>query len=170
MVSITNNEFLQSVLENEAWQKLSENETLSMDMLEKHQDKLDWSKISENRNVFWTVDGLKKFAKRLDWAEFSQHCPDSIICEAILREFKNKWDWKKLSDRDVLYNNWELLDIFADDIDWATIISNWRIERPAEFFKKYQDRIPMAKLQESHLWSDLVESRSKELMSEILLK
>ena len=91
MVNITNNEFLQSVLENEAWQKLSEEETLSMEMLEKYQNQLDWSKVSENRNIQWSVEGLRKFGKKLNWNDFSQNCNESIICMATLQEFKNKY-------------------------------------------------------------------------------
>lgn len=168
MVNITNNEFLQSVLENEAWQKLSEEEALSMEMLEKYQEQLDWSKVSENRNILWSVDGLRKFGRKLRWSEFSQYCNDSIICMTTLQEFKSKWDWKALSDREAVYNNWSMLETFADIIDWATVISNWNIDKPAEFFQKFQEHIPMAKLQDSRIWIELVEKRSKELMNEML--
>lgn len=54
MEPITNNEFLNSVLEAEAWKEISDNESLSMDILDKYADKLDWDEISENRNVIWT--------------------------------------------------------------------------------------------------------------------
>ena len=46
MEPITNNEFLNSVLETEAWKEISENESLSMDILDKYADKLDWDEIS----------------------------------------------------------------------------------------------------------------------------
>ena len=165
---ITNNEFLQSVLENAAWKKVSEDEALSMDMLEKYQDKLDWEAISDNNEIVWTIDGVKKFARRLDWSEFSCRCPDSFISETTLREFRDKWDWKKISDRDCVYNDWALLEAFADDIDWATVITNWNIEKPEEFLKKFHERIPMGKLQDSRLWDALVEIRAKQLKVEII--
>ena len=66
MNMISNNEFLQSVLESAAWKKISESETLSMEILEKYQDKLDWDEISENGNILWTVDGVKKFSRRIN--------------------------------------------------------------------------------------------------------
>ena len=91
MNMISNNEFLQSVLESAAWKKISESETLSMEILEKYQDKLDWDEISENGNILWTVDGVKKFSRRINWADFSYRCPDTFICEATLREFRDKW-------------------------------------------------------------------------------
>ena len=165
---ITNNEFLLSVLERAAWKKISEGETLSMEMLEKYQDKLDWEEISGNGCIMWTVDGVKKFIRRIDWSEFSYRCLDTFICEATLREFRDKWDWKKISDRDIVYNNWDLLEKFADDIDWSTVINNWNIEKPDEFLNKFQNHIPMAKLQDSRLWEALVEKRAKQLMCEAI--
>lgn len=44
MEPITNNEFLNSVLEAEAWKEISDDESLSMDMLEQYADKLDCGK------------------------------------------------------------------------------------------------------------------------------
>ena len=64
MESITNNEFLNSVLESDAWKEISDNESLSMDILDKYADKLDWDEISENQNIIWTLEGINKFAYR----------------------------------------------------------------------------------------------------------
>ena len=165
---ISNNEFLQSVLESEAWKMVSEHEVLSMEVLEKYQDKLDWEELSENTNILWTIEGVKKFSHRINWSEFSSRCPDSFICEATLREFHNKWDWKKLSHREEIYNNWELLDKFADDMVWTEVIDNWDIKNPIEFLSKYQSRIPLGKLQESRLWTELVDKRANELYQEAI--
>lgn len=106
MEPITNNEFLNSVLEAEAWKEISDNESIRMDMLDKYSDKLDWDEISENRNVIWTLDGINKFASCLNWGNFSQSCPDHIINEVTLQKFANRWDWKAISNRDCFYNDW----------------------------------------------------------------
>ena len=63
METISSNEFLNSVLETEAWKELSERESLSMDILEKFADKLDWEEISGNQNILWTIEGIEKFAR-----------------------------------------------------------------------------------------------------------
>ena len=42
MEQITKNEFLNSVLEAEAWKEISRNESLSIDILDRYADKLDW--------------------------------------------------------------------------------------------------------------------------------
>ena len=116
MEPITNNEFLNSVLEAEVWKEISDNESLSMDILDKYADKLDWDEISENRNVIWTLDGINKFTNRLNWSNFSENCPDHIINEVTLQKFATRWDWKAISNRDCFYNDWALLEKFADKL------------------------------------------------------
>ena len=168
MEPITNNEFLNSVLEAEAWKEISDNESLSMDILEKYADKLDWDEISENRNIIWTLDGINKFANRLNWSDFSQYCADHIINEVSLQKFASRWDWRVISNRDCFYNDWSLLEKFADKADWSEVITNWGIEKPLEFFARFQQYIPMAKLQDSRLWNSMVEARAKRIMQEAI--
>lgn len=166
MEPITNNEFLNSVLETEAWKEISDSESLSMDILDKYADKLDWDEISENGNVIWTLDGINKFANRLNWSNFSKYCPDHIINEVTLQKFANRWDWKEISNRNCFYNDWKLLEKFADKADWSEVITNWDIEKPLEFFARFQQYIPMVKLQDSRLWNSMVEARAKRIMQE----
>lgn len=167
MEPITSNEFLNSVLETEAWKKVSEEEILSMEMLEKYEEKLDWAALSCNRDILWTIDGVSKFAYRIDWDVFSDRCPDTFICETTLRKFDNRWNWKKLSSRDVLFNNHLLLEKFADKIDWAELITNWDIENAIDLFTRFQQYIPMSKLQESRLWNELASERAKAIFKEM---
>lgn len=168
METITNNEFLNSVLEAEAWKEVSQRESLSMEMLEKYADRLDWEEISGNQNINWTINGIGKFANRLDWEEFSRSCPENLISETTLQKYAGKWDWKQLSNRDVVYNNWSLLEKFADKVNWSEVITNWNIEKPIDFFARFQQYIPMAKFQDSRLWDAIVENRAKSIMQEII--
>ena len=101
MEPITSNDFLNSVLEAEAWKEVSQSGSLSMTMIEKFADKLDWEEVSGNRNIIWTVDGINKFANRIHWDEFSRSCPENILSESTLQKFASKWDWKALSNRDI---------------------------------------------------------------------
>lgn len=63
---ITSNDFLNSVLEPEAWEEVSQSEILSMSMLERFADKLDWEEVSGNYNVIWTVEGISKYAGKIN--------------------------------------------------------------------------------------------------------
>ena len=168
MEPITSNDFLNSVLETEAWKEVSQSGSLSMTMIEKFADKLDWEEVSGNSNVIWTVEGINKFANRIHWDEFSRSCPENLLSESTLQKFASKWDWKTLSNRDDIYNNWRLLEKFADKVNWGEVITNWRIEKPLEFFARFQQYIPMSKLQDSRLWNAMVEARAKRLMQEAM--
>ena len=168
MEPITSNDFLNSVLETEAWKEVSQSGSLSMTMIEKFADKLDWEEVSGNSNVIWTVEGINKFANRIHWDEFSRSCPENLLSETTLQKFASKWDWKALSNRDDIYNNWHLLEKFADKVNWGEVITNWRIEKPLEFFARFQQYIPMSKLQDSRLWNAMVEARAKRLMQEAM--
>lgn len=166
MEPITSNDFLNSVLEAEAWKEVSQSGSLSMTMIEKFADKLDWEEVSGNSNVIWTVEGINKFANRIHWDEFSRSCSENLLSESTLQKFASKWDWKAISNRDCFYNDWTLLEKFADKADWSEVISNWNIEKPLEFFARFQQYIPMAKLQDSRLWNSMVEARAKRIMQE----
>ena len=98
--------------------------------------------------------------------EFSHSYPYNLISETTLLKFSGRWDWKNLSKRDVLYNNWDLLDKFADKVNWGEVITNWNLERLVEFFSHFQQHIPMGKLQNSRLWDSMVEALAKKLIQE----
>lgn len=168
MEPITSNDFLNSVLETEAWKEVSQSGSLSMTMIEKFADRLDWEEVSGNSNVIWTVEGINKFANKIHWDEFSRSCPENFLSESTLQKFAPKWDWKTLSNRDDIYNNWRLLEKFADKVNWGEIITNWNIEKPLEFFSCFQQYIPMSKLQDSRLWNAMVEVRAKHLIQEAI--
>lgn len=139
-----------------------------MTMIEKFADKLDWEEVSGNSNVIWTVEGINKFANKIHWDEFSRSCPENLLSESTLQKFASKWDWKTLSNRDDIYNNWRLLEKFADKVNWGEIITSWNIEKPLEFFSHFQQYIPMSKFQDSRLWNAMVEARAKHLIQEAI--
>ena len=167
MNPITNNQFLAAILEEAAWKEVSSKEGWTMDTLEKYQDKVDWKEISSNSDVMWTVDGINKFMSKIDWEEFSRNCPDYLLTEENLLRFKTNWNWNQLSNREEIYNNWYLLDKVTDMVDWKEIITSWNIKNPVQFFKRYENYIPMSQLQDSRLWSEIVEAMGASLKDKI---
>lgn len=168
MNPITNNEFLAAVMEEAAWKEASESGPWSMEMLSKYQDKVDWKKISSNSEVVWTVDGVNKFKHKINWEEFSANCPAYFLTVENLQQFKNFWDWSEISERSEVLNNWELLDTLVDSVDWEKIIEQWSIERPIEFFKRYESHVPMKHFQDSRLWNMIADELGKQLKLRIM--
>lgn len=167
MNPITNNQFLAAIIEEAAWKAISRKEEWTMDALEKYQDKVDWEEISSNSDVMWTVDGINKFINKIDWEAFSRYCPAYLLTEYNLLRFKSNWDWSRLSIREEIYNNWELLDAVAELVNWRDLITGWNIKHPIRFFKRYESHIPMSQLQESRFWGDLIDAVGDSLKSSI---
>lgn len=96
---ISNNEFLNSILETEAWKGISGKQSLRMGILDGYAYKLDLNEISRNPIITWTLDGMTKFADKLNWNDFSENRSDYIINEVTLRKFADRRNWKAISSR-----------------------------------------------------------------------
>ena len=95
---VLSNEFMQNIATEEAWKELSSNFNWSETTLEKYQDKVDWDEISENRNIRWTIPMIQKFQKKINWDKFSDYADENILSESYLDAFKEKWNWRNLSN------------------------------------------------------------------------
>ena len=165
------NEFMQKIATEKAWEKLSEDFNWSESLLEKYQDKVDWHKVSENTNIQWTVPMIQKFKNRIDWDKFSEYADEETLTEAVIETFKDKWNWTELSRNTNLELTYELLEKFSDSWNWEEIIDRYNKNlfdnKGIDFYERYKDHIPAAKLQDSMLWREIVEQRVKQLYVEI---
>ena len=66
--------------------------------------------------------------------------------------------------------NYQLIDRFIDQWDWPELINRWHEDNlyNIDFLERYADKIPSSKLQDSCLWTALVEQREKELKLEVI--
>ena len=175
MTATIKDDFMQRIATEEAWKSLSENFAWTEALLEKNCEKVDWKEISGNRNITWTIPMLQKFSKKLDWKILSEYIDEDWFTEAHLEEFKEKWDWSKIPEARLDFCE-ELIDKYLDYWDWNALIGErnysylFRENKldAIEFYEKYKDRIPMAKLQDSDLWTKIIEERAGQLKSEIL--
>ncbi len=167
MVKTLSNDFMQKIATEEAWKELSGDFQWNESLLEKYQDKVDWHEVSENTNILWTIPMVQKFKNRIDWDKFSRHAEQEALTEA----FKDKWNWSELSENSSLELTHELLDKFADYWVWEEIIdrysNNLFDEMGIDFYERYKDHIPAAKLQNSRLWHGIVMQQVKQLTAEI---
>ncbi len=94
---VLSNEFMQKIMNEEAWKELSNDFNWSEALLEKYQDKVNWDEISKNRSIRWTIPMIQKFKNRINWELFSEYIGEESPLENILETFKGKWNWHKLS-------------------------------------------------------------------------
>ena len=168
---VLSNEFMQNIATEEAWKELSGNFNWSETTLEKYQDKVDWDEVSRNSRIRWTIPMIQKFQKKINWEVFSDNAEEDLLTENYLEAFKEKWNWRNLSNNGSVELTEELLERFADRWDWTEIINRWSnslYEKKAiEFYEKYKEYIPASKLQDTQLWRYIVEQRAKQLADEI---
>lgn len=165
------NEFMEKILNDSAWKELSGDFQWSEQMLEKHKTKVDWKEISKNSNIVWTPAMLEKFKKLIDWKELSNTGCETILTEETLEQFKGYWNWTVLSGNGDLKLNYQMIDRFIDLWDWSELIDRrWSVEEfyTIDFMERYADKIPSSKLQDSYLWTALVEQREKDLKLEVI--
>lgn len=166
------NEFMEKILNDSVWKKLSSSFAWTEQMLEKHKDKVDWKEISHNGQVLWTPAMLDKFRKLIDWKELSSTDCETVLTEDCLERFKDYWDWSELSDNASVKLNYHIIDRFIERWDWSKLINRCRWQDGwlynTDFLERYADKIPSSQLQDSCLWSELVEERMQELKLEII--
>lgn len=166
--AIDRNASILNRIEDEAWETVSRDARLNMMTLEKHADKINWLKLSQNRRVRWTINALRKFADRIDWNEFSESCPDELVCESVLRQFLNRWNWNQPSQHHAFYNNWDLLAKYADKADRSCTIHNYHINSQLYQPERLQSYIHLDKLPGSPLWSSMVTAQARQIIQEII--
>ena len=168
---VLSNEFMQKIMNEEAWKELSGDFNWSDTLLEKYQDKVNWDEISRNRIIRWTIPMIQKFKNRINWETFSEYIGDESLTESILETFKDKWNWHKLSSNGEVSLSYDLLDKYADLWDWEEVIdryyNNFFEGRAIEFYERYKEHIPVVKVQNSRLWQEIVCQQKRQLIAEI---
>ena len=165
------NDFMQRIADEGAWKELSGELSWTETLLEKYQDKIDWQELPGNSNILWTIPMLQKFKHRINWDKFSRCADEKTLTENCIETFKEKWNWSELSNNYSITN--QLLEKFADKWDWDSVIDGYNnnlfsSDSAIEFYERYKEYIPAAKLQNSRLWNEIVEQRKKQILSEII--
>ncbi|MCL2727517.1 MAG: hypothetical protein FWD56_03950 [Bacteroidales bacterium] len=166
-----NEEFFANVREMEIWKRLSNDSAIvwTETLIDRYQDKLDWKNLSENSSVHWTASMLEKYKNRLDWRELSGNGCFGLFSSENLRRFSSKWDWSALSSNLTVGWTMEKVEEFKDLIDWGKLIDCWQNNLfTLEFFEKYKEYFPASSLQQSHLWSEILDIHKNKLIEQIL--
>lgn len=165
-----NDDFMTKVIEDTAWRELSVDFNWNEQLLERYKEKIVWKMVCSNQYMLWTSSMLEKFNHLIDWEELSNYAEEKTFCPENLEKFKDNWEWSALSNSSKLRFSIELIDKYIEKWNWENLINNWELDAlyTESFLNKYNQYIPASKLQDSRLWSRLVEIRKTKLMNEIL--
>ena len=153
-----NDDFMQRIVDEDAWKELSSELNWSETLLEKYKDKVDWMKISENNQILWTIPMLKKFQNRINWEILSRYADKSVFTEICIETFKDRWNWSTLTRKIIVTP--ELLEKYADRWDWESVIDFYQSDlfssgTAIAFYERYKEYIPADKLlRGSSLWDN----------------
>ena len=167
-----NDDFMQRIVDEDAWKELSSELNWSETLLEKYKDKVDWMKISENNQILWTIPMLKKFQNRINWEILSRYADKSVFTEICIETFKDRWNWSTLTRKIIVTP--ELLEKYADRWDWESVIDFYQSDlfssgTAIAFYERYKEYIPADKLlRGSSLWDKIVEQRRLLIYAEIM--
>ena len=89
------NDLLKKQLDDAAWKELSGEFPWTLETLKKYRDKLDWESVSENYKILWTPAMLVQFKNWIDWKRLSWTDCDVILTPDCLEQFADLWDWSK---------------------------------------------------------------------------
>ncbi len=164
---------MSQIIDEAAWKKLSGEFPWSEQLLEKYQDKVDWNEVSNNNTMLWTVSMLERFRNKLNWTALSSSGRGhrNILTAELFERFKDRWNWSLLSSNTDVGMTYELIDRFIDRWDWRELINRmWNHDDylyDRAFLERYKEYIPASELQNSRLWSNIVEQRKEQIAREI---
>lgn len=133
--------------------QISNHYPLTMGLLSKYGDRLDWSLISLNESIQWSKDFIEEFQDKLDWYYLSQN-PTAFKDESFLSVFTDKINWKGTEGQlmDSIATNigifWdeELIERYESMINFEKISSNSNVPWSENLIDKYLDRWNMEEL------------------------
>ena len=124
------------------WEKLSQNQFLpwSINLIEKFSTNWDWLYLSYNIALPWTIELVEKFAANLNWWNLSRNggLPWSI---ALIEKFCTNWDWETLSKNIFLPWSIELIEKFREKWDWETLSNNKSVKWSPKLIEKFRNSL-----------------------------
>lgn len=113
------------------WNSVSENKELTSDVIDTFKDKINWNVFvnccSALRSIA-TVDFLKKYKDAISWEDFNERLGVDVETE-MLQEFANRLNWRFVSQSQKIKFTEELVRKYEDKWFWPRIDAEYKISR-----------------------------------------
>ena len=96
---------------------MCKNSKVSWEMLCAQKRLFDWSALSENQGLPWTLDFIDQHSEFWDWSVLSQN-PSLPWTDELIEYYKDMLDWEALSANTGLPWSYELLEKYEDRWQW----------------------------------------------------
>ena len=140
-------------------------------------EKLDWSLLSQNNFLPWSIELIEKYEDQWNWNTLSTNeaLPWS---SSFIDHFKTKWEWGGLSEpnefgdrlvswgltsNEAIYWNAEMLERFKNAHDWFHISYMKNVDWSIEILYQYQSMLEYEQvLFNDAVWNKIFEGTSVE--------
>lgn len=95
--NVIDEEFLNALIDHSVWYHLSRDTNFNNNysLLQKFENKWDWTLLTFNSSIKWSFDLIEKFKNKIDWEVFSLN-PSLQWTLELIEKYIDKWDWKIL--------------------------------------------------------------------------
>ncbi|HOG19287.1 MAG TPA: hypothetical protein PKW37_02430 [Salinivirgaceae bacterium] len=111
-----------------------------VDIIYEALEKEAWNEVSKNSS--WREGQLKRFKDRVDWKRISEN-RNIKWTTSMLEEFKHLVDWRKLSS---VISDTEIIEKYTDKWDWKRVSENRDIEWTTSMLEKFKHLVDWRKL------------------------
>ena len=122
------------------WDYLSENPALEVSdkLINEFSDKIDWSRLSRNKQRFWTEEFIDKYQDKLNWNSISGN-PSLPWSLSFIKLYANKIDWITLSKNEGVCWSEYILDKYKEELAFGWLSENPGLPWTFELVEKYKD-------------------------------
>lgn len=108
--------------------------------LTEHDYEIDWNSVSENKEL--TSDVIDTFKDKINWNVFVNCCPAlrSIATVDFLKKYKDAIFWEDFNERLGVDVETEMLQEFANRLNWRFVSQSQKIKFTEELVRKYEDK------------------------------
>lgn len=100
---------------------------------------INWNNASSSNDSFvWKKEYLEKYSAQIDWDWICHY--DLKFDDELIFQFRDKWEWWRLSGNKFIQWTEDILENFAHRWDWRVLSYNHSIPFTSQLMKKFSDR------------------------------
>ena len=122
------------------WYKVSDNEEISIDVVEKYPQLLDWHILSKNTAInFANIDIAEKFKNYIDWEVLTSKYFKEISIDYLIK-MKSYIPWGTYNKLLGNHISTEMVLTLYDVLDWRYVSQSLEIKYSQKFVNKFKDK------------------------------
>ena len=154
---IWDSEILEKLDNKIDWSAIWKIKNIKLDLafFKKYEAKIEFSSIHLSKNIEWTNNLLTEYGDRFDWSKWLI-TKEPLSTIENLRRYADKLDWSSVSQRINIEFTEEILEDFSDKWDWGKLSANKNLPLTVEFIQKHIEQLDFEALSQKPKAIDLI--------------